>query len=207
MKRADSGPTVFDRNKERERWGGGKKRERLFLNKAGKRGKKKSNKIYLETNSNVLVAFSWFCKLKTVAGFFFFVINIFYLFFTHNNITSTQNKQNKTTDTYSMFQKSNQRGEREGGKKQQQNRSFLHTITFYGVNILTHRFAQQQNLSSSHSAIKHLEYTSNIHNLKIALNKWKEAISLPFCKWHANASVRYRHQNTWMKNPLKNKVK
>ncbi len=91
---------------------------------------------------------------------FFFVINIFYLFFTHNNITSTQNKQNKTTDTYSMFQKSNQRGEREGGKKQQQNRSFLHTITFYGVNILTHRFAQQQNLSPSHSAIKHLEYTS-----------------------------------------------
>ncbi len=161
----------------------------------------------MPVNNNSTWISAKMCLLTWLLCIFFFVINIFYLFFTHNNITSTQNKQNKTTDTYSMFQKSNQRGEREGGKKQQQIRSFLHTITFYGVNILTHRFAQQQNLSPSHSAIKHLEYTSNIHNLKIALNKWKEAISLPFCKWHANASVCYRHQNTWMKNPLKNKVK
>ncbi len=127
---------------------------------------RKFSSCYAETSFSLIVTIVEVHTLNL-----FFVINIFYLFFTHNNITSTQNKQNKTTDTYSMFQKSNQRGEREGGKKQQQNRSFLHTITFYGVNILTHRFAQQQNLSPSHSAIKHLEYTSNIHNLKIALNK------------------------------------
>ncbi len=36
--------------------------------------------------------------------FFFFFINIFYFFsHTSHNITSTQNKQNKTTDTYSIF--------------------------------------------------------------------------------------------------------
>ncbi len=33
----------------------------------------------------------------------FLWLTFFIYFFTHNNITSTQNKQNKTTDTYSMF--------------------------------------------------------------------------------------------------------
>ncbi len=54
----------------------------------------------------------------------FFVTNIFLLrniFFNtqHHNITSTQNKtkQNKTTDTYSIPQKSSHKEEREGGKK------------------------------------------------------------------------------------------
>ncbi len=35
----------------------------------------------------------------------------------HHNITSTQNKQNKTTDTYATPYKSSQKEEREGGKK------------------------------------------------------------------------------------------
>ncbi len=46
--------------------------------------------------------------------FVFFVINIF-LFISfntqHHNITSTQNKQNKTADTYSTPQKSSQKEE------------------------------------------------------------------------------------------------
>ncbi len=48
----------------------------------------------------------------------------------HHNITSTQNKQNKTTDTYSTPQKSSQKEEREGGKKKKQNKSFLYIVMY-----------------------------------------------------------------------------
>ncbi len=49
----------------------------------------------------------------------FFVINIFYLFShtSQHNIHSKQTKHNKTTNVYSLFQKSKQKGEREGDKK------------------------------------------------------------------------------------------
>ncbi len=65
-----------------------------------------------------------------------FVINNFF-FFSHttsqHNIHSKQTKHNKTTDVYSLFQKSNQKGEREGDKektKQKKNKSFLYIITY-----------------------------------------------------------------------------
>ncbi len=63
---------------------------------------------------------------------FFFVINIFYLFFTHNNITSTQKQQNKTTDTHSIVSKVHQRGER-GREKATTKQVLPPYITFYGV--------------------------------------------------------------------------
>ncbi len=47
---------------------------------------------------------------------FFFVINIFLFIFTHNITTQypfKTKKYKKTTDVYSLFQKSNQKGERE----------------------------------------------------------------------------------------------
>ncbi len=48
-----------------------------------------------------------------------FVINNFFFFHTtsQHNIHSKQTKHNKTTDVYSLFQKSNQKGEREGDKE------------------------------------------------------------------------------------------
>ncbi len=50
---------------------------------------------------------------------FFFLSTFFYLFShtSQHNIHSKQTKHNKTTDVYSLFQKSNQKGEREGDKE------------------------------------------------------------------------------------------
>ncbi len=62
---------------------------------------------------------------------FFCYQHLFYFFHTqHHNTISIQNKQtkhNKTTNIYSLFQKSNHKGEREGEKH---NKSFLYIITY-----------------------------------------------------------------------------
>ncbi len=67
---------------------------------------------------------------KTAVCRFFFV-NIFYLFShttSQHNIHSKQTKHNKTTNVYSLFQKSNQKGKREGDKEKK--KSFLYIITY-----------------------------------------------------------------------------
>ncbi len=46
------------------------------------------------------------CWSLIVQEYHLFLLSTFFIFFfrtQHHNITSTQNKQNKTTDTYSMF--------------------------------------------------------------------------------------------------------
>ncbi len=50
------------------------------------------------------------------------------------------------------------------------------------------------------SVIKYLEYTLNIHNLKIVFNKWREAKR---CKLHVNVSVRLDIKTPRWKIPLK----
>ncbi len=61
---------------------------------------------------------------------FFFVINIFYLFShtQHHKTISIQKQNNKTMNVYSLFKKSNQKGERE--EKIKKNKSFLYIITY-----------------------------------------------------------------------------